>query len=361
MMFIYPSMLALAAMALSSLLRPGRPKWISYLTLLVLAAGLIHPLKHTLSNHPNTYIYFNEWSGGINRTYGKFETDYYANSLKPAADQFIQEILPTLEVRENEQIRVVSNSAIGYYFKNHRDQVQTLYSRYYDRGKYDWDYAILYCNYLHPYQLNNGLWPPKNTIREIKVDEVVVAAIVERKNKNDYLGSTLLKEGLTEQNSDKIARAIELLEEAIAYDEHNEIAFLELGNGYSAFLRFEESRATMDRLLSYYPDYDKALNTKGYSFLIESNVKNDPAYLDEAIKYINMAIKSNYKFYSGYYNLGLCYGLKNDVDNAIYNFKQAIRYNGKFVAAYEKLAEVYDYAGNTEQANLVRAQLNRIQ
>jgi len=361
MMFIYPSMLALAAMALAGFLRPGRPKWVNYLAIAVLAAGLIHPLQHIIRNHPNTYVYFNEWSGGINNTSGRFETDYYANSLKPAADYFIEEILPELDAEKNGQVKIVSNSAIGYYFRNHRDQVDPLYSRYYDRGKYDWDYAILYCNYLHPYQLNNGLWPPKNTIKEFKVDDVVVAAIVERKNRDDYLGSVLLKEGIQEQNRNKIHDAIELLEKAIDYDDHNEIAFLELGNGYTAFFRFEESRALMERLLEYYPDYDKALNTKGYTYIIESSVKNDLSYLDEAIRILNMAINSNYKYSSGYYNMGLCYGMKNDMDNAIYNFKQAIRYNGKFKAAYQKLAESYDILGNTEQANLVRAQLNRIQ
>ena len=95
--------------------------------------------------------------------------------------------------------------------------------------------------------------------------------------------------------------------------------------------------------------------------VIEEKVSKDYAHLDEAIMYINMAISSNYKFYSGYYNLGICYGLKNDMDNAIYNFKQAIRYNGRFVAAYQKLAEIYDYNGNKEQADRVRAQLKRIQ
>jgi len=360
MMFIYPSMLALAAMAISSVLRPGNPKWLTYLGIALLTAGLFHPLMHIIRNHPNTYVYFNEWSGGIKKTYGKFETDYYANSLRPASDYFIEEVLPGIETEADKQVRIVSNSAIGYYFREVNDQVDAAYSRYYDRGKYDWDYAILYCNYLHPYQLKNGLWPPKNTIKEIKVDDVVVAAIIERKNRDDYHGSTLLSEGIREQNSNKIGNAIELLENAISYDNKNEMAYLELGNGYSASLRFEESRAAMDRLLEFYPDYDKALNTKGYSYIIESSVNNNPLLLDEAISLINMAITSNYKFYSGYYNLGLCYGMKNDVDNAIYNFKQAIRYNGKFVAAYQKLAEVYEYTGNTEQANLVRAQLNRI-
>lgn len=361
MMFVYPSMLALAAMTISYFLRATKPGWVTYVIIAVMAAGLFHPLRHIIRNHPNEYVYFNEWSGGINKTYGAFETDYYANSLSPASDYFISDILPGLKSDSEKKIRIVSNSAIGYYFRNHSDQVDAFYSRYYDRGKYDWDYAILYCNYLHPYQLNNGLWPPKNTIKEIKVDDVVVAAIIERKNKEDYQGSVLLAEGIKEQNGSKLTDAILLLESAIAYDSDNEIAYLELGNAYNAFFRFNESRAAMDRLLELYPDYDKALNLKGYSYIIESEVSKDFAHLDEAIMYINMAIKSNYKFYSGYYNLGICYGLKNDVDNAVYNFKQAIRYNGRFVAAYQKLAEIYEYSGNKEQADRVRAQLKRIQ
>ena len=111
-----------------------------------------------------------KYRGESTKLRATFETDYYTNSLKPASDYFISSILPQLESTKDHPVRVVSNFSIAYYFREYRDQVQTLYSRYYDRGKYDWDYAILYCNYLHPSQLKNGLWPPKNTIHEMKVD-----------------------------------------------------------------------------------------------------------------------------------------------------------------------------------------------
>jgi Tfp pilus assembly protein PilF len=74
-----------------------------------------------------------------------------------------------------------------------------------------------------------------------------------------------------------------------------------------------------------------------------------------------MAIRSNYKFYSGYYNLGLSYGLKNDRANAEYNFTQAIKYNAKFVDAYDKLAKLYDFYGDSEMANRIREQGRRHQ
>jgi tetratricopeptide (TPR) repeat protein len=360
MMFVYPSMVALAAMALSGIMKIGHQKWIRYTVILVIAAGIIHPLRHIIKNHPNTYIYFNEWSGGINKTYGKFETDYYCNSLGPASDYFIKHILPTAGADREQPVRIVSNASISYYFRNYTQQVVPFYSRYYDRGKEDWDYAILYCNYIHPYQLNNGLWPPVNTVHEIKVDDVVVAAIIERRNRDDYLGSRLLDEGVKEEDGAKVDQAVKYLESALEYNKNNESALLEIGNAYSVTFRFDDARAAMDRLLKIYPDYDKAYNLKGYSYMIESEVRRDPALLDEAIRYINRAIQSNYKFYSGYYNLGLCYGMKNDRGNAEYNLKMAIRYNSRFMAAYEKLAELYEYYGENELANAVRAQISRL-
>jgi len=360
MMFIYPSMIALSSIALSQLARTGRKRIATLVVSVVVAAGLFHPLRHTLVNHPNTYIYFNELSGGINHTYGRFETDYYANSLKPASDYFIENILPGVDSNPDQPIRVVSNSNIAYYFRMHRDQVTPFYSRYYDRGRTDWDYAILYCNYLHPYQLNNGLWPPLNTIHELKVDDVVVAAIVERHNKEDHVGSTLLNEALRGQNSEKVSQAIGYLENAILYDAHNEAALLDLGNAYSATYQFDKARTTMDRLLEFYPEYDKALNVMAYSYLMEAQIKQDPVLLDQAIAVFNQAIQSNHKFYTGYFNLGLCYAYKDDKSNAIYNLRQAIRFNGRYLQAYEKLAQVYEHYGDTELARSVRDRMSRI-
>jgi tetratricopeptide (TPR) repeat protein len=355
MLFVYPSLVALSAMALSSLLWKIKKQGIRYAVFVLLVAGLFHPLRHISRNHPNTYIYFNELSGGINKTAGIFETDYYTNSLKPASDYFIRDILPQLDSTSEHRVKVVSNFSIAYYFREYKDRVQTSYSRYYDRGKYDWDYAILYCNYLHPSQLKNGMWPPKNTIHEVKVDDVVVAAIVERKNRDDLLGSKFLAEAMTEQSEVKLQKALYHLESAVEYDPNNEIALLELGNAYSAFLQFADARNTMDKLLEVYPGYDKAYNIKGYSYLIEAEYTRNVDLLDEAIRVINLAIRSNYKFYSGYYNLGLCYAQKDDRDNAEYNLKQAIRYNARFKMAYLKLADLYEFYGDPERAREVRA------
>jgi len=157
-----------------------------------------------------------------------------------------------------------------------------------------------------------------------------------------------------------VSQAIGYLENAILYDAHNEAALLDLGNAYSATYQFDKARTTMDRLLEFYPEYDKALNVMAYSYLMEAQIKQDPVLLDQAIAVFNQAIQSNHKFYTGYFNLGLCYAYKDDKSNAIYNLRQAIRFNGRYLQAYEKLAQVYEHYGDTELARSVRDRMSRI-
>lgn len=116
MMFVFPSIIALSALSLTSLIRRVPAGWIRVTVCVLLAAGLLHPFRHIIVNHPNTYIYYNELSGGINKTYGKYETDYYTNSLRPASDYFLEEILPDLDRPAGDPVKVVSNAWIPYYF-----------------------------------------------------------------------------------------------------------------------------------------------------------------------------------------------------------------------------------------------------
>ena len=52
----------------------------------------------------------------------------------------------------------------------------------------------------------------------------MVAAIVERKNRDDYLGSKILAEAMEEQKDEKLRKALLYLQSAVEYDPNNEIA-----------------------------------------------------------------------------------------------------------------------------------------
>jgi hypothetical protein len=50
-----------------------------------LALGLAEPALFQLRNHPNQYVYFNALAGGPRAAFGRYELDYWGNSLFSAA------------------------------------------------------------------------------------------------------------------------------------------------------------------------------------------------------------------------------------------------------------------------------------
>ena len=317
--------------------------------------AMLHPILHIFRNYPLQYIYFNEISGGVNKAYKKYETDYYLNSLKPATAWVTDSILQS--GKNDSKLRIISNAPheiMNYYFRDQRDKVDIPYTRYYDRGMYDWDYAVFFCNYIDPFQLKKNIWPPKNTIHEVKVDDVTVCAVVERKNKDDYRGVRLMNEGMQEQSPQKVAEGINLLEAAVRYDPYNEAAYLNLAQGYILIRRFDMARNHLNTLLSIYPDYDKALNMMGYAFLSEGDLKRSKPLLDRAAALFSQTIRVNYKFTPAYHNLGLTYFLKGDDETAMKYFNQALEVNGNYKQSYLMIATILEKRGDTERAAKIR-------
>jgi tetratricopeptide (TPR) repeat protein len=240
-----------------------------------------------------------------------------------------------------------------YYYRNQLDLIKFPYTRYYDRGSKDWDYAIFYCNYIDPYQLRRNIWPPKNTIHEIKVDDVTVCAIVKRENRDDYIGIQKLNASLASQNIQEVYNALEMLEGAVKYDPNNEIALLTLGRGYVAIQDYDNARKAMNRLLEIYPDYDKALNIVAFSYISEGEARSNPVLIDRAINILNKVITINYKFVDGYYNLGLAYFLKGDDNQALNYLNMAVEINGRHKRSYYLIANILEKNGDHQRAKEV--------
>lgn len=350
-LFIYTGFAALAALGVNSIKNISESRIYRGIVIGIVILALIHPVAHTLRNYPLQYIYFNELAGGVNKAWKKYETDYYLNSLKPGTEWIIENLAENNS--GNEKLTVISNAPydiMHYYYRNHLDEITFPYTRYYDRGAKDWDYAIFYCNYIDPYQLRRNIWPPKNTIHEIKVDDVTVCAIVKRENRDDYRGIQLLNQAISENNYPKVIQALGLLESAIRYNKNNEIAYLSLGRGYIITQKYEEARETMGKLMEVYPEYDKALNLIAYSYISEADARNQPRLLDRAINILGQVISINYKFTEGYYNLGLAYYMKGDDNMAMNYLNTAIETNGRHKRSYYLIAEILQKIGDSERA-----------
>lgn len=363
LLFIYPAMTVLAGTGLAYLLDFAPGRYLKTGILVLLLAGLIHPVSHIFRNYPNQYIYFNELAGGVKKAYKKYETDYYMISLKQGTDWIKSNILEKIDSQTSLPVRIVSNAPadiMKYYFRNFKEIVELPYTRYYDRGLYDWDYAVFFCNYIDPYQISHGVWPPKNTIYTVEVDGVKIGAVVKRVTKDDFKGYEMLSDAIKTRDSDKLDKSVELLENAINLDKYNEISYLNLAQAYIMREEFDLARKKLSILLGFYPNYEKALNMIGYSFMNEAEITGDPGKLERAITIFNDVIRINFKFAGAYHNLGLANVIKGNDEEAFKNFQLAIDNNPNSKESYYMIANLFEKRGDPVKAKQIREYASRL-
>ncbi len=307
------------------------------------------PVIHIFRNFPLQYIYYNQFVGGVNKAYKNYETDYYLVSLKPGTEWIRKHILPGTKKRTT----IISNAptaTIRYYFGDYADTVSLPYTRYYDRGIYNWDYAVFFMNYIDPYQIRKGIWPPKNTVHEVRVDDVPVCAVVKRENRDDYYGVRKLDDGIKKQDVNLVVEGVRLLEKAIDYDKYDEVGYLSAAHGYILLGKYEEARKKLHELLGIYPEYDKALNLIGYSYLTQASGDKDPALVDRAITTLTESANINYKNSQTFYYLGLAFMMKGDDQRALNSFNTSLDLNPRFKEPYYSIASILDKQGEHEKA-----------
>jgi glycosyltransferase involved in cell wall biosynthesis/tetratricopeptide (TPR) repeat protein len=220
-LFTYPLLIALAAIFWHSIIIKMKG-FLKLVPVGILAALMCLPLKFSIANHPNEYLYFNEYFGGIKNAYGNFETDYYMNSAKQAFNWLAKNELDKL--KDTVSIRTNCVDAVSYYrlqyltpdkavhfdtkngppldygltFKN--KNVYVGYINYKNRsGMDDWDYGIFYSRFIEKELLEiPGYYPPTNAIHVVKVDNVPIMCVLKRNSKLEkkyiLLADTLVKQ-----------------------------------------------------------------------------------------------------------------------------------------------------------------------
>ncbi|MCK4747480.1 MAG: hypothetical protein KAT15_10605, partial [Bacteroidales bacterium] len=259
-------------------------------------------------------------------------------SLKPGAEWLIENVLKEQDPEKETKLRVATNGSVNYYLRHWSDRAHPVYTRYYDRGGKDWDYGVYFCNYISPFQLNNGLWPPAGTIKTIEVDGVPVCAIVKRESKEDLEAIQLVQQR-------DFLNGIPRLEEVNSKFPNNEFVKLKLGEAYLMTRQFARVYELMDECLEIYPDYDKALNIKGVAYMESGDMEN-------ARSTFLRITRINHRFAPAFHNLGLlCVRMRPpDVVTAIDYFEKAILANKVYRPSYQALAAIYKQQGRLEEA-----------
>lgn len=340
-LFAYPPIIVCVALGYSIIFEKFKNKIVKYATILVFAILAFLPIKHIAKNHPHEYIYYNEFTGGVEKMNGYYEMDYYFHSTRAAAlwlkDYILKNDIKDVNDTVSPKITIVSNDRIFYFFKDLKNRVQPKYARFYERSNTNWDYYIAINSYINPYQLQNKIWPPKGTIHTIDVDNVPMCAIIKRPTYYDF---PAYKE-FTKNNNDS---AITLYKKAILEDPENEYSLMNLGLCFINKNQYDTALIYLNRSLKTYPSFEAALYYRGWSYL---NLKK----FEEAKNDFSLITQNNVKSAYGHFGMANLYLQKNDAKNGIYYLEKSIEADPGFKQGYMVLGNVYRNMGDEKKAN----------
>jgi hypothetical protein len=147
----------------------------------------------TFRSHPNQYVYFNEFVGGIKGAEGNYELDYYYNSSQQHVT-WLRQHVPRVPGKKT---LVLSN--MGGFGPNclHGDTafIGTDYLNYYRRSSRAWDYYLLFPRLIPEGLVKNKSWLPASTAHVVSVDGVPLSALIQRADTFDMAASHAMDAG----------------------------------------------------------------------------------------------------------------------------------------------------------------------
>lgn len=285
--------------------------------MLLIGVLLFLPFSHMVRNHPHEYIYFNEFLGGIKNAYGRYDTDYYFNSLKDCSEWFKKNV----ELPRDRKTVIMTNLSfpLEQYFKKDTN-VKVIYSRYYEKYSKDWDYAIIANEYITPNQLQNGLFPPPGAVYTATVDGYAVGAVIKRTDKEELESFRLERE-------QKPAAALQAFEKYIStHPDAPEEVLSKMAKLYYINKRTDKAREYADKALHKHPALMEALHM---SVLINIQQHDYPAALKDAQKMLNV----NGNSFNGHYLKALTKFHLKKYQEAIDDLNKTLVINPKYTPA----------------------------
>lgn len=300
-------------------------------SVIVLLVLLIGPIRHICANHPYEYVYFNELAGGIDKAYGNYEMDYYYHSTREASEWIIANAEPN---PDGSKIKVATwhTASVGYFFRNDTAKFAPLFSRWYEKGNNDWDYAIFTITGMAPEQIKNaGAFPPPDCIKTIDVDGKPICLILKRQSKIDMLGNQY-------KSKNQVDSAIICFKEALAINPYNEAALNNIIECYLMRGQLDSAKTYIDHELSFLPKYETANYFLAHYYMTKGE-------MDKAIETCKYIIDCNFKFTGAYHLMCNIYLRQNDVKNAEKILGQLIDHDQLDNAGVQQLIQIYKADG----------------
>lgn len=287
LLFVYLPMVVLCALSWDTLLSAVTSRWMNVFLVIILFAFVLEPLWWMKKNHPNECVYFSPLVGGLNGAFKKYETDYWGNSLREAAEWIAENKKP---LHENDTVKVVEwyigGVSVSYYLDKYKHV--KLVNVPLQSGQWDyWIYLSSATKHNQPWLKN---WPPPGTVHQVMADNTPLCAIIvnAQKRKDEYIRSCLdrVKESPVAENYFRLGFAyykakmynesIEANKEALLVNPEYEDALNNMAAAYMELQQWDEVISACEKALEINPAYKLARNNLNYALSMK-NPGNKPA------------------------------------------------------------------------------------
>jgi len=299
------------------------------------------PARFMFANHPNQYVYFNEFIGGAKGAYGLYETDYYFNSMKEGYEWLLENKLkPEAAKRGTDTIIVASNAPamMEQYQRISPVPFKFVYVRYYQKNESDWDYGIFMSRFLDKEQLQNGYFPGDNPIYLIDADGAPLTTVLQNDpERNALKAAAALKTGDNATAVTLLTNATKKYPSDIENWRNLAIAQFQSGNKQEAVNAIGKAYAlsTLDM---------QNANTAGMVYLQAGD-------MDKAMQVFKKITEDYPEAAEGWMGLGQVQASRKNFTLAIENINKALAIDGRYAPqGYSILAYVYQQMGDMATA-----------
>lgn len=334
LLFVMPPMVVLAARFWSEIIHWMKCYW--KVAGIVIFLGLLSlPVVHMVKNHPNDYVYFNEFKGGLKGAYGDYETDYYFNSLKRSTDWFKKNVLPGLPKDQKTVIVTQAVDPVAYYFRKDTN-IRVIYSRYYEKYSKDWDYAIFGNVYISQFQLKNQMFPPDGALFSPLVDGYPMSYVLKRETKQELEGFSLEKAGKPEE-------ALKAFEAAVAAHKGSEEVWSRMGKLYYMTGQPQKAKTALEQALELHPSLNEALYMQTLVNLEQRDYKGAFSSVERMLAENSSSADAWYLRASIYYNM-------KQYQNAISDLNRLLAIRPDFDRAHVLAGDIFRDNNDYQQA-----------
>ncbi len=276
-LFFYPALVILASIFITHILVPFKKSTPQFLVIIFFTYFIMNVISWQIPNHTYQYAYYNEFIGGFEKAYKKYDTDYQQLAVSKGVEWLMENEELFNDKKRKKKIRIASNNAnaLNIYFDTAAMNVQFIYTGIKQWKDIDWDFAVLSTIFLQP-KIRDLVFPPKDAIYIEQVDGRGLAYVVKRTNKSDYQGLVALRKKQYNQ-------AIPLLLQAHQYDPKNFNVWLNLGYAFASIRNWEETIKYLTKYMQLYPNNWRVNYLLGIAYFNKNDYANSEKFLVRAV------------------------------------------------------------------------------